>query len=322
MFDYFRAGEEEQFAYFKIPRILMTEDTFKNISVESKFLYGLLLDRTSLSKKHGWYDENNRVYVIYTIQNAMEDLNFGKNKVCDIFGELESVGLIERVKRSKCLPSLTYVKKFFQKSSISHDVKMQEQECDFVSPEKQTSEDSVVCKKGTEVCKKGTEVCKSNTSYTNYSYTDLNYPKNINNNNIHRNTPPIIPPHGGNEEVPEMEIDKYDAMIPDDIHGCVRRELRDWLEYKHEKKQDYKDLGFTQMLTKIRKGIKEFGEECVAESISDAMSNNYAGFFIKKRATKNYGDSGYPSPDDITRMALELQEGYDSELGRNRNANL
>ena len=56
-------GESEQFAFYRIPRKLVTGSYFKNLSTDAKLLYGLLLDRMSLSMKNGWYDEQGRVYI-------------------------------------------------------------------------------------------------------------------------------------------------------------------------------------------------------------------------------------------------------------------
>ena len=41
----------------------------------SKMLYGILLDRMSLSAKNGWIDKNGRVYIIFTIDEAKMALN-------------------------------------------------------------------------------------------------------------------------------------------------------------------------------------------------------------------------------------------------------
>ena len=62
-FDYYYGGESEQFAFYRIPRQLVTGSYFKNLSTDAKLLYGLLLDRMSLSMKNGWYDEQGRVYI-------------------------------------------------------------------------------------------------------------------------------------------------------------------------------------------------------------------------------------------------------------------
>lgn len=55
-FEYFRAEESDQFSFFRIPKALFTEKEFASLSTDAKLLYGILLDRISLSKKNGWID--------------------------------------------------------------------------------------------------------------------------------------------------------------------------------------------------------------------------------------------------------------------------
>lgn len=50
-FDYFRGMEAEQYTFYRIPKILFTAECFKSLSCEAKVLYGLMLDRMSLSIK-------------------------------------------------------------------------------------------------------------------------------------------------------------------------------------------------------------------------------------------------------------------------------
>lgn len=56
MYDYFYGAEAEQFSFYRIPKVLFTEERFRSVSAEAKVLYGLLLDRMSLSCKNGWLD--------------------------------------------------------------------------------------------------------------------------------------------------------------------------------------------------------------------------------------------------------------------------
>ena len=115
VFDYYYGTEAEQFSFFRIPRVLIQDPRFKQVSTDAKLLYGLMLDRMSLSMKNGWLDEENRVYIIYTLENIMEDLNCGKDKGVKILAELDTVkgiGLIERKKRGLGKPSIIYVKNF------------------------------------------------------------------------------------------------------------------------------------------------------------------------------------------------------------------
>ena len=73
-FDYFYGPEDaEQYQFYRIPKLLITSERFKDVSVESKLLYGLMLDRLSLSIKNGWFDALNRAYIIYTVEDVMED---------------------------------------------------------------------------------------------------------------------------------------------------------------------------------------------------------------------------------------------------------
>ena len=51
MYDYFYGAEAEQFSFYRIPKVLFTEERFRSVSAEAKVLYGLLLDRMSLSCK-------------------------------------------------------------------------------------------------------------------------------------------------------------------------------------------------------------------------------------------------------------------------------
>ena len=60
--DYFYGNQAEQFSFYRIPKVLFTDERYKGISAEAKILYGILLDRISLSQKNGWLDEANRVY--------------------------------------------------------------------------------------------------------------------------------------------------------------------------------------------------------------------------------------------------------------------
>ena len=64
-FDYYYGSQADQFSFIRIPRMLLTEDTFSSLTLQSKMLYSVFLDRMSLSMKNGWFDEENRVYIIY-----------------------------------------------------------------------------------------------------------------------------------------------------------------------------------------------------------------------------------------------------------------
>ena len=71
-FDYFTGMEAEQYSFYRVPKVLFTESCFKTLSCEAKVLYGLMLDRMSLSIKNRWLDSEDRVYIIFTVEEIAE----------------------------------------------------------------------------------------------------------------------------------------------------------------------------------------------------------------------------------------------------------
>jgi len=117
--DYFYGQTGELFSFYRIPKALFQEPRFQSLSTDAKILYGILLDRMSLSVKNGWLDEQNRVFIIFTIEDVKRALCCADNKATKLLRELEKFGLIERKRRGLGKPSLVYVKNFSAESSKS-----------------------------------------------------------------------------------------------------------------------------------------------------------------------------------------------------------
>ena len=115
--DYFYGQTGELFSFYRIPKALFQEQRFQSLSTDAKTLYGILLDRMSLSAKNGWLDEQNRVFIIFTIEDVKRSLCCADNKATKLLRELEEFGLIERKRRGLGRPSLVYVKNFSADSS-------------------------------------------------------------------------------------------------------------------------------------------------------------------------------------------------------------
>ena len=110
--DYFYGQSGELFSYFCIPKALFQDSRFRQLSTDARTLYGILLDRMSLSAKNSWVDEHGRVYIIYTVREVQESLCCAEHKAVKLFRELEQADLIERKRRGLGRPSLIYVKNF------------------------------------------------------------------------------------------------------------------------------------------------------------------------------------------------------------------
>lgn len=93
----------------------LREEYFKKISVEAKVLYGLMLDRMSLSMKNQWLDDEGRAYIYYSLDDIMDALGCSNKKAISIMKELDTedgIGLIEKKRQGQGKPTMIYLKQF------------------------------------------------------------------------------------------------------------------------------------------------------------------------------------------------------------------
>ena len=154
-FDYYYGIEAEQFSFYRVPRLLIKDKRFKELSSDAKLLYGLMLDRMALSMKNGWFDSENRAYIHYTLENIMEDLNCAKEKCSKILAELDSkkgIGLIEKKRQGLGKPDIIYVKNFavveaeeiVEKESVTEEITETVAKSNIQKFENQTSRSSEI----------------------------------------------------------------------------------------------------------------------------------------------------------------------------------
>lgn len=110
--DYFYGTEAEQYTFYRILKVLFTDPGFRRITADAKILYGLMLDRMGLSIRNGWLDEQERVFIYFTLEETMDAMCCGHNKAVSLFTELDKVGLIERKKQGQGRLAKIYVKNF------------------------------------------------------------------------------------------------------------------------------------------------------------------------------------------------------------------
>ena len=227
-FDYFYGNEAEQFTFYRIPKILITSPHFKKISDSAKLLYGLMLDRMSLSIRNGWLDDDNRAYIFFTTNDVMEQMCCGTEKATKMLTELDSekgIGLIERVKQGQGKPAIIYLKKFYELEDTARSTKLSEIESqDFQESKVKTfenrktrlskieSQDFRKSKNKTfENRKSGLseiekqDFRKSKCNYNNINNTDINYiyPINQDNYNI----------QNSDTQTEEEWIDRYTKTV-------------------------------------------------------------------------------------------------------------
>ena len=125
-FDYYYGIEAEQFTFVRVPKGLFTDkEHFGGLSNEAKLLYGLLLERMSLSRKNNWIDKHNRVYIIFPVEEIEESLDVGHEKALNLLKELDDqsgIGLVRKKRRGLGLPPILYVKNFIVKGEQNTDL--------------------------------------------------------------------------------------------------------------------------------------------------------------------------------------------------------
>ena len=271
-FDYYYGIEAEQFSFYRVPRLLIKDERFKGLSSDAKLLYGLMLDRMSLSVKNEWLDEENRAYIIYTVDNIMEDLGCSKPTCTKIMRELDSdngIGLIEKKRRGLGRPDIIYVKNFAsapekttEEKPANADISTEVKDFNFKKQKNLTSgsketelqevkeTDFMGERNFTSGSKKAElqEVNDFSPNYTNHNQNNMSYTNHIN-------------------QSKECREDAIDVM--DDVNAYIEL-IKENIEYEHHMQyDDWKDKELYDELFEViceivcvkRKTVRIAGED-------------------------------------------------------------
>ena len=284
--DYYYGIEAEQFSFYRVPRLLIKDERFKKLSSDAKLLYGLMLDRMSLSIKNKWFDDNNRAYIIYTINSIMEDLGCGKEKAVKVLAELDNtkgIGLVEKVRRGLGRPDIIYVKNFAssegnvdKKETVNTDKIAEVGKSDFRKSENQTSrsQKTGLQEVGKTDLKKSEnqtfrssenetqEVGESNPNYNKYNKTDLNYIEES-----------YINP------ITQSGSEKNDVI--DDVQKCIEL-IKENISYNHHMKYD--SYGEKELYDELFQVICEV--VCVRRPTIRVAGEEYPYELVKSRFLK------------------------------------
>lgn len=312
-FDYYYGIEAEQFSFYRIPKLLITDERFKILSSDAILLYSLMLDRMALSIKNGWFDDQNRAYIIYTIENIREDLGRGekcsKEKAVKILAELDSnkgIGLIERIRRGLGKPDIIYVKNFATlkdagKEPANADVSTEVGKTDFKRTEKPTSrgQENRLQEVGESDSKKSENQAsagrESRPQEVGNSDPNYNYMNNTDFSNIN---PIYLSDKEAETETRGLDPDGTDPM--DDVNAYVEL-VKENIEYDHYiAGLDLRDQELYQELFDViceivcvnRKSVKVGGEEYPYELVKSKFLKlnrahlEYVMGSMKKTTTK------------------------------------
>ena len=102
-------NEVKNNAFYQFPQWLLKEEPYKNLGDKAKLMYMLLFDRRTLSIKNKWYDDDGQIYMYFTIDQFMQELNCSNKAVLKAKKELVEVGLLEEVRQGKNKPNRLYI---------------------------------------------------------------------------------------------------------------------------------------------------------------------------------------------------------------------
>ena len=111
-FAYFYNMEQLRFDHYQIPKFLFVDEQVSQISNAAKVAYSIMLDRTKLSAKNNWEDEDGRIYIIFRQKEMQELLGCSIRTIKSIYSELDiknGAGLIYRKKQGFSNPDIIYV---------------------------------------------------------------------------------------------------------------------------------------------------------------------------------------------------------------------
>ena len=205
--NYIYCGETKDFSFFRIPRALVKDERFRDLSTDAKLLYGLMLDRMGLSLQNGWQDTEGRAFIYFTLEEIQGTLSCGHNKAVHLVAELEQYNLIERVKQGQGRPAKIYVKKIDADDADEQNNGQPPEPADLQTSEKSTCRLPV---------SKRLDFPKGDENYTDKNYTEFSYINpSINPNHLRPASTP-----------PENQLLTSDAPRRDSAdHGAVQASM-------------------------------------------------------------------------------------------------
>lgn len=74
------------------------------------------------------------------------------------------------------------------------------------------------------------------------------------------------------------------------FNNNLEDKIEEWLKYKSERKEYYKETGFKTLLARIERATSQYGVDKVINLIDECMANNYKGIIFEKleKQTKNF----------------------------------
>lgn len=123
----------QQGNFYRVPKVLIQGEKYKNLSSDAKLLYAVYQDRAELSIQNNWTDTNGDIYFIYAIAEVCFFMGWGKDKVIKVKRELIRFQLLSEIRQGRNKVNKTYlhlvdtatnIRKFISKKKIQSAIQL------------------------------------------------------------------------------------------------------------------------------------------------------------------------------------------------------
>lgn len=111
MAERYKLGDIDNERFYQVPKSLFINPKYKSMSNTSKIMYAILKDRMELSRKNGWHDENDDIFLLFDQQDMADLLATSRVTINRNMKELKDAGLIEPIRQGLGKPNKIYINK-------------------------------------------------------------------------------------------------------------------------------------------------------------------------------------------------------------------
>lgn len=113
-----------------------------------------------------------------------------------------------------------------------------------------------------------------------------------------------------NKSVRETTPTLFQRLAPDyQLSDCVIDKLSEWMMYKIERREPYKEMGMKSLLRQIENNVTKYGDKAVCNLIDECMASNWKGI-IFDRLTKEQAKAKGGRLDWIDSIDVEVGDGF------------
>ena len=109
MFRYYGREDLEKLRYYQVPKVLVERKQYLELGLAEKLVYGILLDRTMLSIKNDWFDEDGHAYILFSGETLGEVLGVHEKTARKYIRNLQKFNLLKEKRMGRGMSNRIYL---------------------------------------------------------------------------------------------------------------------------------------------------------------------------------------------------------------------